>query len=238
MSYEQLVVPNPNIPCEPGMCLQYVRQTFGAPIVEPTATAGWNNAQYQHTDYNFPEGVCVPLWFAIPGVPAGHVVLLMADGSIYSTSDDATVPHHHPSLNDLIWYYGPRVEPQYQLELQYLGWSEDISGVRVVQNTEITTESVAETMAKLDNDDLLNIYKVVWFGMAGADLIPNEANGNGEWPYTTLGSMTARINRDIVSPAIRSLPGVDPGQIAQLLVSQLGNDLAKSVVAEMGKKLT
>jgi len=124
------------------MCLQYVRQAFGAPLVEPTATEGWNRAKYKHTDFNFPDGVAVPLWFAIPGVSAGHVVIRMPDGSVYSTSDNSNVPHHHPSLADLIWYYGPRVQPEYQLKLQYLGWSEDISTVRVVQEASIQVDSI------------------------------------------------------------------------------------------------
>jgi hypothetical protein len=142
MSYQQLVTPNPNITCWPGMCLQYVRQAFGAPLVEPTATDGWNKAKYKHADRNFPDGVWVPLWFAIPGIPAGHVALRAPDGSVYSTSDNSNTPHHHPSLDELIWYYGPRVQPQYQLELQYLGWSEDISTVRVVQEFALATESI------------------------------------------------------------------------------------------------
>lgn len=149
MTFQQLVTPDPDITCWPGMCLQYVRQAFGAPLVEPTATDGWNKAKYKHTDRNFPDGVWVPLWFAIPGIPAGHVALRAPDGSVYSTSDNSNTPHHHPSLDELIWYYGPRVQPQYQLELQYLGWSEDISTVRVVQELTINTESTT-----IQEDDL------------------------------------------------------------------------------------
>lgn len=135
----QLVEPNPNISCQPGWCLQYVRQTFGAPAVEPTATAGWANAKYRHEDWNFPEGVAVPVWFKLATEPAGHVALRMADGSVYSTSDDSTIPHHHPDMADLIRYY-------WRNPLTYLGWSEDISGVRVVQDdSTISVQSITTT---------------------------------------------------------------------------------------------
>lgn len=168
MTYQQLVTPNPDIPCWPGMCLQYVRQAFDAPLVEPTATEGWNRAKYRHTDYNFPSGVWIPLWFAIPGIPAGHVALMAPDGSVYSTSDNSNTPHHHPSLDHLIWYYGPRVEPQYQLELQYLGWSEDISRVRVVQEFNISAESTTTTQED-DMPSAQEIAQAVWGYNNGTD---------------------------------------------------------------------
>ena len=141
MSFIQLVMPDPFIPCTPGWCLQYVRQAFGAPIVEPTATKGWENAVFKHTGMDFPSGVWVPVWFAVAGVPEGHVVLRAPDGSIYSTTSPtntrATV---HPTLDDLFAAYAP-YNP-----LTYRGWTEDVSNVRVVQEMIINVESVDEEM--------------------------------------------------------------------------------------------
>jgi len=129
MTYTQLVTPNPDIPCEPGWCLQYVRQAFYAYAVEPTATAAWNNAQYKHdASEPIPGGVYVPIWFSLETEPAGHVALMAPDGSVYSTSDPvATTPTHHVNLADLIQAYA-RYNP-----LNYLGWTEDISNVRVIE---------------------------------------------------------------------------------------------------------
>lgn len=125
----QLRTPNPHIPCKPGWCLQYVREAFGIyPGVYPSATSGWANAQYKHQDQTFPAGAWVPLWFFMANEPLGHVVLRAPDGSIYSTSDPSTIPHHHPNLADLMGYYA-----YYGLPLTYLGWSEDIENVRVVE---------------------------------------------------------------------------------------------------------
>jgi len=149
----QLVTPNPNIPCKPGWCLQYVRQTFGAPAVEPTATAGWANAKYRHEDWNFPGGCWVPVWFSLANEPAGHVALLAPDGSVYSTSDDSTTPHHHPNMADLIRYY-------WRNPLTYLGWSEDISGVRVVRDISIQTQS--ETITPVQEDDMATVPQDEW----------------------------------------------------------------------------
>ncbi|MBT2566590.1 hypothetical protein J7I84_08800 [Arthrobacter sp. ISL-85] len=155
MVFQQLVEPDPDIPCKPGWCLQYVRQTFGAPAVEPTATAGWNNAKYRHQDWDFPAECAVPVWFKLATEPAGHVALRMADGSVYSTSDDSAVPHHHPSLQDLIAYY-------WRNPLTYLGWSEDISGIRVVQESSIQTQSESITPLEDDMPSLDEIARAVW----------------------------------------------------------------------------
>lgn len=127
MAYKQLVTPNPDISCQPGWCLKYVADTYGGtPQVYPDATTAWNAAQFKHTDQNFP-GLAVPVWFSVKNVSEGHVALLMPDGSVYSTSDNSTTPHHHPSLQDLINYYA-NSNP-----LTYLGWSEDICGLKVVE---------------------------------------------------------------------------------------------------------
>jgi len=89
------------------------------------------------------------VWFSLAKEPAGHVALMAPDGSVYSTSDDSTVPHHHPSLQDLIAYY-------WRNPLTYLGWSEDISGVRVVQGDgtinvqSITTTPISSTSSQED----------------------------------------------------------------------------------------
>jgi hypothetical protein len=57
----------------------------------------------------------------------------------------------------------------------------------------------------LSEDDLRKLHDAVWWGVSGAKLIPNELTGGGEWAKTTLGSMTARIGRDVVAPQIAGL---------------------------------
>lgn len=123
----QLKTPNPAIPCKPGWCLQYVRETFDIKQgVYPTATSGWENAEHKHKDQDFPDA-WVPLWFAMEGVPAGHVVLRSPGGKIWSTTNAGQyTPRQHPSLDDLMGVY-----ERAGLSLTYRGWTEDIEAVRI-----------------------------------------------------------------------------------------------------------
>lgn len=151
MTYTQTITPDPDIACQPGWCLQYVRQTFGLPARYASATEAWENSASQHTGLDFPDGVWVAVWFGIETVPEGHVVLRAPDGSIYSTSDNSTVPHHHPSLSDLIGYYS-----RYGLPLTYRGWTEDVAGTPVItaDTGTINFESAAITPTASEEDDM------------------------------------------------------------------------------------
>jgi hypothetical protein len=192
--FTQRITPNPNISCKPGWCLEYVRRTFGQPAVPGygTATAGWNNSKTQHRDRNFPAGVAVPVWYALANEPAGHVVLRLPDGSVYSTSDLGTVPHHHPDLADLERYYA-----KYGMTLTYRGWTEDIQGTPVITPVIITQKEWYE-MA-LDAQTKKDINEAVWGG-PGIPLIQNIELGRGEWAGTLLGAMTDRIVRQQIKP--------------------------------------
>lgn len=140
---KQLITPNPNVPCQGGMCLKYVHEAFGQyQPVYPEAILSWNASTTKHEDMAFPDGLWIPLWFSIDTVPAGHVVLRDPDGSIYSTSDYTAYAHHHPSLDDLIQYYA-----KYGFNLTYLGWTEDVEGTAVVDLTG------GNRVATLDVDD-------------------------------------------------------------------------------------
>ena len=145
MTYGQLVTPNPNIPCRPGWCLQYVRETFGLPARYASATEAWNASTTKHADLQFPDGVWLPIWFGLDREPAGHVVLMAPDRSIYSTSDNSTTPHHHPSLSDLLNFYAGWGWP-----LTYRGWTEDVAGYPVIGAGSINFESI--TNAPLEDD--------------------------------------------------------------------------------------
>jgi hypothetical protein len=123
----QLITPTPYIPCQPGWCLQYVRQAFGLPARYATATDAWEASTSKHRDRNFPPGLWVPVWYGLADEPAGHVVLRAPDGSVYSTSDLSTTPHHHPDLADLEDYYA-----YYGMTLTYRGWTEDVAGYPVL----------------------------------------------------------------------------------------------------------
>lgn len=127
--FSQAITPTPHIACQPGWCLQYVRQTFGLPARYDSATEAWTKSKSQHPDRNFPSGVWLPVWYGLDNEPAGHVVLRAPDGSVYSTSDLKNTPHHHPNLEDLEAYYA-----YYGMPLSYRGWTEDVAGYPVLNS--------------------------------------------------------------------------------------------------------
>lgn len=128
MTFTQTITPNPDIAAEEGMCLQYVRQTFGLPIRYGSATEAWNNSPSQHRDRTYPQGVWFPVWWGLDKNANGHVALVAPDGSVYSTSDLAPSPlHHHPSVADVEAYYA-----RYGMLLTYRGWTEDVAGYPVI----------------------------------------------------------------------------------------------------------
>jgi hypothetical protein len=120
MNYQQLIQPNLNVVGQDGLCLAYVTEVFGVPNYYPSATAAWQDAQFKHTDQP-PTNISVPVWFNYNG-PDGHVAV-WANGVIHSTS--AKGMQTFGGIQALInWMNEGFV---------YLGWSEDINKVRVVQ---------------------------------------------------------------------------------------------------------
>jgi hypothetical protein len=149
---KQVITPNPNIPCQPGWCLQYVRQAFGLPARYGTATEAWQKSPSQHRDRDFPAGVWHPVWFSLANEPAGHVALRSPSGTVYSTSDLGSVPHQHLDLSDLMNYYA-----RYDMTLTYLGWTEDVAGYPVIADSGLSAQGSIKEGDFLDmaNEDQL-----------------------------------------------------------------------------------
>jgi hypothetical protein len=190
----QLVTPNPDIPAEEGMCLQYVRQAFGLPIRYGSATEAWNNSPARHPDRNYPQGVWFPVWWALDKNVNGHVALVAPDGSVYSTSDLAPSPlHHHPSISDVEAYYA-----HYGMTLTYRGWTEDVAGYPVISLDSgsinfdsISTPQEEDPLAPFTKDDLIAAAEQ---GATNAlNLQVTDAEGTMTSPYDV-----ARILRALV----------------------------------------
>ena len=238
----QLIQPNPNIYCQPGWCLAYVNEAFGVRKVYGTATAAWFGSTSQHKDRNFPQGVWVPVWYALDTEPAGHVVLRAPDGSVYSTSDLTNTPHHHPNLEDLEAYYA-----YYGMKLTYRGWTEDVEGTRVISldgiNYSGTTINTGGFLVALNDEAQENIYRAIgrldkavaeiYARVFGRDVQRwyNPDNHGDVRTYEFPGSVPARstdvndvlstnklieANTNKILTALSKSPGIDPAVIAGL----------------------
>jgi LysM repeat protein len=141
---EQLKEPNLSVVGESGECLVYVREIFGVAAKYPTATAAWENAEFKHEGDQPPTDVSVPVWFSYNS-PDGHVAV-SSGGKIYSTS--AQGDKVFSSVQELVdWMHE---------DFTYLGWSEDVDGVRVVQPAP-TPAPAPETYTVVEGDTLSGI---------------------------------------------------------------------------------
>lgn len=209
MTYAQTVTPNPDIPCQPGWCLQYVRQTYGLNGVHPTATAAWEASLTQHRDRDFPEGCWVPVWYGLDNEPAGHVVLRAPNGNVYSTSDLGSTPHLHPDLGDLERYYA-----YYGMALTYRGWTEDIEDVAVIANFGIAVEG-AITQTQEDDmpitaEDAALIAGHVWN-------FDYQVDGRPAKPLWLLQSMDAVIRETIAKTAAATAQVILSSEVPNVL---------------------
>jgi hypothetical protein len=134
--WNQIKDANWKVPYTGGWCLKYVQDAFGTDHPYPSAMAAWN-ANFSggnHTDLP-PVGKTVAVYFSLGNVPEGHVAISLDDGTVASSTQAGTHPqgYLHPNLNNLISVYG-----QYNGGCHYLGWSEFVGTVQVVQQ-QITT---------------------------------------------------------------------------------------------------
>lgn len=133
---QQLVQPNLNISGSIGLCLDYARRVFRAPAGNATAWIAWNATQYKHLDQDFPD-VAILQWYSFisGGANLGHVTVNVPGVGIYSSPYERGTTHAVlSSVSEVERIYG----------VKYVGWSEDINGVRVAEeNMEVMTKDAA-----------------------------------------------------------------------------------------------
>ncbi|MFN8169288.1 MAG: hypothetical protein U0S36_10940 [Candidatus Nanopelagicales bacterium] len=101
-------------------CLQFVRLALGVPRKYWSARAAWQNAKHRHRGSfdSIPVGVPV---FTLGRNPAGHVVISLGGGWVRSTDWPKDGKVGRVRLEQLLVTFQQR----------YLGWTEDLNGVRV-----------------------------------------------------------------------------------------------------------
>jgi len=140
---EQLIPPNYNQSVEAGLCHQYSRSVFGVDRYYDPSWQNWLNLKYKHEDRKFPDA-SVPVWFDWWGKlkgdlvkkQYGHTAVRDKSGKVYSSPLSGTGHAVFNSVDDLVKAFGNG--------MKYVGWSEDINNVRVVQENDmkITREQV------------------------------------------------------------------------------------------------
>ena len=136
MTWKQTVSPNINVPGYSGGCLAYVDDGVNPPQRQPTAQVSWQYAvdtKVAHPGQEPPTGVWVPVYYSInngPWAGYGHVAWFYSDGNntVIYDSEFGCGARSGPYSGgvDLFNYMG--------WQMSYLGWSEAVDGLRIVEN--------------------------------------------------------------------------------------------------------
>lgn len=108
-----------------GYCLRYVREQWEVAALYPSAIEAWQAARFKHPgDRNPPPGA--PCFYA--GGSYGHIVINCPGTHLGIRSTDC-FSSGHVSDTDIAWCERNWGYP-------YLGWTEDLNGVRVIPDEE------------------------------------------------------------------------------------------------------
>lgn len=127
--WAQKFAPNLDTQDYPGWCLRFTQTAWSAPVAYYCAKDSWDASGFQHTDAL--PSVSVPVYWSWVGTingetrDWGHVAVLLPDGRVLSSP--------------LTWAqgYGQQIvssvdEVSRILGATFLGWTEDMNGLRVV----------------------------------------------------------------------------------------------------------
>lgn len=129
----QLIEPDLTAKGTIGNCLRYARNVFKQPAKYPTAWSNWDASKTKHRDRNYPQ-LSVPLWFSYfqNGKNMGHVVVYVPGKGFYSSPWQKGTTH--AVLSSIA-----EIERIYHCN--YVGWTEDIEGTKVVGGDAMVTKT-------------------------------------------------------------------------------------------------
>lgn len=146
--WNQLRDANWRVPYVGGWCLKYVQDAFGTDHPYPSAIDAWN-ANYGNGNHpgEQPPSKTVPVYFTLGNVPQGHVAISLDDHTVASSTQAGTHPsgYLHPNMQNLIDIYG-----KYNGGCNYLGWSEYVGTVHVLQLAVVNATDAQITQDYLD----------------------------------------------------------------------------------------
>lgn len=143
--WSQLAAADSTVQDGANFCLRFTQKVFKAPALHPSAWSAWLATENKHADANFPDGVAVPVWYSwsgdIDGTGVkdwGHVATRFPDGRVLSSPGSGYGQQWFSSVEAQAIAYG----------CSYVGWSEDLNGLQIVQFTDTPTpedEDMANT---------------------------------------------------------------------------------------------
>ena len=143
-----------------GRCLAFVRGCLGIGPKYATALSAWKHAEHQHPgDADPPTGVPV-YWSAAKAGPfkgAGHVALSLGHGLVRSTAWPKSGRIGTVSIDDLTRAWGRT----------YLGWSEDLNGVRVYSAPAPRPVAPAAAPVTIHPEDLMRFVVAAQLNASG-----------------------------------------------------------------------
>jgi hypothetical protein len=228
MSYTQTILPSPNIAAEEGMCLQYVRMTYGLPVRYGSATEAWLNSTSQHRDRNYPQGVWFPVWWALDKNVNGHVALVAPDGRVYSTSNLAPNPLKvHPNVADVEAYYA-----RYGMTLTYRGWTEDVAGYPVIADGGISAQGSITT----SEEDTMTPEQWKFVQAILTSLSDNVATKTDVYALKVWDQETDNSTGDRVINTLRAdIGAMAPAVIADLIPDEIAAKVADLLAKRLAK---
>lgn len=124
--YRQLVTPDLSVQEAAGHSLAHVQKAFNAPVQHFIAWNSWISCEYTHGALTELPNAYVPVWFYTTfdgdDAPLGHVMIWdPVSEKLWGT------PRSGFGKN---WY---AMEDVVNNKTRYVGWSEDINGLRVVE---------------------------------------------------------------------------------------------------------
>lgn len=159
-----------------GWCLAVAETMFGVPRLYATAWEGWNATKKKHgRNDNIPTDVYLPIWFDgwCNGHRYGHVAIIYINSSNGSVKIWSSPISNKPYAD--VWTSIPQVEKAYGMT--YVGWSEDIAGVNVVEwvaNTATVAQITALFRELLERDPdqkALDYYQKLAYDAVRNDII-------------------------------------------------------------------
>lgn len=135
----QLVTPNLSTVGLVGWCLKFVEDAYSTPHLGATATDAWHATQFPHTDAL--PAAQVPVWFSYyeGGENYGHVAINIPGQGVLSS------PYKQDNTQQ---WFASIAQCEQVLNCKYLGWSEDLATVRLVEGETMTQDAVEKLVSK------------------------------------------------------------------------------------------